>query len=140
MLSLVEVKCPHCGAEGQIMLPPMGSIILGPCPECNEMVVVFCGRVLPLEKQLMAEATPEDKKRHLLEVLTNFLRERIELLFSEGDLTSLTGDDMGQPEVKSRERKRKAGPAPISAADVNTFVQDCLRQLDDKEAFKRIFG
>ena len=27
MLSLIEVECPHCGARGQIMIPPVGSII-----------------------------------------------------------------------------------------------------------------
>jgi len=99
MLSIVEVKCPHCGAEGRIMLPPMGSIILGPCPECSEMVVVFCGRVLPLDKEIVTEGSIEQRKAHLLQVLTQFLRERIDLLVKDSDPNTLTGDDLGTGEV-----------------------------------------
>ena len=74
MLSLIEVQCPHCGARGQIMMPPVGAIIIGPCPQCNELVVVFCGHVLPLEKEIMETGEVEERREHLLHVLTDFLQ------------------------------------------------------------------
>ena len=156
MLSIVEVKCPHCGAEGRIMLPPMGSIILGPCPECSEMVVVFCGRVLPLDKEIVTEGSTEQRKAHLLQVLTHFLRERIDLLVKDSDPNTLTGDDLGTGEVdelmaeaqaEDVERSENASgfeaPEPmdraISEEELKSFVKVDLANLDDREYFRAIF-
>ncbi len=139
------------------MLPPMGSIILGPCPECSEMVVVFCGRVLPLDKQIVTEGSIEQRKAHLLQVLTHFLRERIDLLVKDSDPNTLIGDDMGSgaPGELTEDAEADEDDAPtdgapsfeapqpmdraISEEEFKSFVNVDLANLDDREYFRAIF-
>jgi hypothetical protein len=157
MLSLIEVKCPHCGAQGQIMLPPLGAIIIGPCPECEGMVVVFCGRVLALDKAVMVDGSIEEKRDHLLEVLARFLHDRIERLFEqqaaeseagglggleEEDFAALAGEgdeeEMELPHGDTRRAKRKAA-VPISQEELDAFLDIDLKLIDNKEYFKAVF-
>jgi hypothetical protein len=157
MLSLIEVKCPHCGAQGQIMLPPLGSIIVGPCPECHEMVVVFCGKVMALDKNIMSHGSTEEKQEHLLEVLGVFLQERIERLFSAEAAHPARAEAEGHGEAEEAEehhhesgaeqdagsaiRPRVRGPIlePITPEEIRAFVNVDLRMLDNREYFRAIF-
>jgi len=161
MLSLIEVTCPHCGAKGQIMLPPAGAIIVGPCPECQGLVVVFCGQVLPLKKDIMVDGSTKEKRQHIMTVLTGFLRDRVGQIIAEDedvkDVRDETPPKPQQPVVSEKpavqpEQKREAGGGekkvcspehvadPISHEDVRRFVINELKKLDDGEQFKKIFG
>ena len=149
MLSLIEVTCPHCGAHGQIMLPPVGTIIVGPCPECQELVVVFCGNVLPLNKETMLNGAVQEKRDHMMAVFTQFLRERI---------TQMIGDDSEMPQEErvqeaenetpvselgrseTRVRDKTVSRAPITKNDLDTFSNVELKLLDNRDYFKAIFG
>ena len=42
---------------------------------------MFCGRVLPLDKEIMLKGSMDEKKEHLLEVITSFVQDRIERIF-----------------------------------------------------------
>ena len=150
MLSLIEVTCPHCSARGQIMLPPLGAIIVGPCPECHGMVAVFCGRVLPLDKTLMHSDEVEVKRAHLNDVLGNFLHDRIDQLFGGPDVGGeTTYDDMKPteraPAPGTPTRLGKIDPygnehaAPISQEELESFKNVDLRLLDNPDYFKAIF-
>lgn len=159
MLSLIEVKCPHCGAQGQIMLPPLGAIIIGPCPECEGMVVVFCGRVLPLEKEVMVEGSVEEKRDHLMGVLTTFLQDRIERLFEQAQAAAEQAanedeDEDNEPEFgidedeEEREQRTAALPealganriiVPITDDELQNFVDVDLKLLDNRDYFKAVF-
>lgn len=150
MLSLIEVQCPHCGARGQIMMPPVGAIIIGPCPQCNELVVVFCGHVLPLEKQIMETAGIEERREHLLHVLTEFLQERIGKLMteeseadSEGYETADEDSESATPEASvEAETPKTPKPeptTPISESEVERFASIDLKLLDNKAYFKSVF-
>lgn len=156
MMSLIEVKCPHCGTQGQILLPPMGAIIIGPCPHCEGMVVVFSGKVLPLEQSIMRDGTMEEKKEHLLETLGAFLHERIDRLLSEqgpgpaepapsADTAHAAGADAPAPrraalpaaEVRPYGKSRAK---PISQSEFDTFVRIDLQMIDNPEYFKAVFS
>ncbi|HOZ49282.1 MAG TPA: hypothetical protein PLO37_25200 [Candidatus Hydrogenedentes bacterium] len=157
MLSLIEVKCPHCGARGQLMLPPLGSLIVGPCPECEELVVVFCGCVLPLEKEIMLHGDVEEKRDHLVQVLTGFIEDRVSQMLKnaleererteadeldeadeaerhehEGDLEEIPEDI---PELPSTPKN-----AVISRCEVDDFVRVDLNLIDNRDYFRAIFG
>jgi len=147
MLSIVEVKCPHCGAEGRIILPPLGAIIIGPCPECQGMVAVFCGKVLPLDGEIMQRGSVPERKEHLMEVLGVFLHERIEHLFSQ----SADGFSPGEPGSEEPEflpdssgagERQTAGVAsqPISEEELKTFLNVDLRLIDNKDYFRSVFS
>ena len=91
MLSLIEVQCPHCGARGQIMIPAVGAIIILPCPQCRELVVVFCGHALALDRGLMGSGSLDERRDHLLSVLTEFLEDRVNKLLS-GEMPTEEGE------------------------------------------------
>lgn len=148
MLSLIEVKCPHCGAQGQIMLPPLGAIIVGPCPECQGMVVVFCGRVMPLDSDVMNSGSLEEKQEHLLEVLGSFLQERIKRLFTNKieDKPEPTQDDLGIHEESSLMQAPGAisltgadQPDMISDEEFSRFISTDLKLIDNPKYFKAVF-
>ena len=147
MLSLIEVQCPHCGARGQIMVPPVGAIIIGPCPQCNELVVVFCGHVLPLDKEVMENGTTEDRREHLLAVLTEFLQDRIFKLLSDED--GLPDDALEEgtptsavqqaPGSLSDKEKLDGVMSPISQTELERFTHVDLQLLDNRAYFKSVF-
>ncbi len=146
MLSLIEVKCPHCGAQGQIMLPPLGAIVVGPCPECQGMVAVFCGRVLPLDREVIFNGTADEKRDHLMDVLGRFIENRVERLF-DGILNEADAPD-GPPEDSAAAHGHPLGEmspfgnspkVPISATEVDSFRNVDLKLIDNAEYFKAVF-
>lgn len=151
MISLIEVVCPHCGARGQIMVPPIGSIVIGPCPQCHELVVVFCGKVLPLNKETMKCGSTSQKREHLLAVLMEYLEEKIsQIAFDpaaedEEDGTAPDREsDRAFQEPVPMELAEAGQPAPspkaaISQADFDHFVNVDLKLLDNKDYFKAVF-
>ncbi len=150
MLSLIEVKCPHCGAQGQIMLPPLGAIIVGPCPECHNMVVIFAGKVLPLDNDIMHGEDADAKRSHLLKVLGAFLEDRVTRLVGEAESQNAP-KPKEEPEFQPAPGQQdaempavdpfgNASTAPISSAEVDSFVNVDLEMLDDKEYFRMVFG
>ena len=155
MLSLIEVTCPHCAAQGQIMLPPLGAIIIGPCPECHGMVAVFCGKVLALDKEIMTEASSPEKREHLNAVLGTFLQDRIDRLFSDeevDEILTFDHDDEGDDDAPSQRGDRPAETglgridvygntqtAPITSEELESFKNVDLRLLDNPDYFKAIF-
>ncbi len=152
MLSLIEVTCPHCGAHGQIMLPPVGTIIVGPCPECQGLVVVFCGHVLALQKETMLHGSKDEKREHMLSVLTEFLRDRISQMIDEEPARKGESPES----VEEKEESLESAPvgisptgqvaeeahdrAPISEQEFKTFANVELKLLDNKDYFNSIFG
>lgn len=144
MLPVIEVECPFCKATGQIMTPPLGSIIVGPCPRCNETVLLFDGTVMALDKSIINNGTPEEKKQHLLETIVNMVAEKVEELVENNDLAMESELDtqredaymLGQRLTPSIRNKR----APkISREDVNDFVNIDLNLIDSKNYFEKVF-
>ncbi len=134
------------------MLPPVGAIIVGPCPECKGLVVVFCGQVLALNKDVMFKGTLEEQKDHLMDVLTHFLQERITELVNEEAQTQQqqpvpieTKEPV--PEnvepvhlTKQTESATEPSPSGISSEEVESFVNMELKLIDNGDYFKAIFG
>lgn len=152
MLSLIEVTCPHCAAQGQIMLPPLGAIIIGPCPECHGMVAVFCGRVLALDKEIMTEGTTAEKRGHLGAVLGTFLQDRIDRLFADEDTDDAIHHFEGEEDelMPLEDRPAETGlgkidvygnqhEAPITSEELESFKNVDLRLLDNPDYFRAIF-
>ena len=143
------------------MLPPAGAIIVGPCPECQGLVVVFCGQVLPLKKDIMVEGSTKEKRQHIMTVLTGFLRDRVGQIVAEDDDVKDMNDEIPpkpqhpvvsekpaiQPEHKleaAAGERKVCSPEhvaePITHEDIRRFVIEDLKKLDDKEQFRKIFG
>jgi len=127
------------------MLPPLGAIIIGPCPECQGMVVVFCGRVLPLDKELMTDGSVEERQDHLIEVLGGFLHERIQRLFENQSALSPSVDMGGEDQSEEPLSAGKISPfgysadTPIVQEELDSFVNVDLKLIDNSEYFKAVF-
>jgi hypothetical protein len=146
MFPVIEVECPYCKATGQIMTPPLGSIIVGPCPRCNEMVLLFDGTVMPLDRDIIAEGTPEEKKQHLLEAIVDMAASKIDELIDSGELGASNATDQGttQPTVSHPEHVTPSiqnEDAPyISRQDVRDFKNIDLHLIDSKDYFDKVFA
>ena len=113
MLTLIEVECPHCHAKGHVMMPPMGVIVIGPCPECDQMILIFSGKTLALDDAIINNGTKQQKCDHILEVMMKFLREKIEGLV---------------------DKEEKSSEKTLSKEEGHNFTDD----LDDPEFFKTL--
>ncbi len=148
MLSMVEVKCPHCGVRGQIMLPPLGAIIVGPCPNCEELVVVFCGRVLPLNKETMVNGSSSEKHEHLKSVLVDFMDDRIRKVVDQLTPEVTEGLHDYTPENDDYTPNMDEQPATttiidesksISDNELDKFLRFDLPRIDNKDYFRAVF-
>ena len=164
MLSLIEIKCPHCGAHGQVMLPPVGAIIVGPCPECHNMVVIFAGKALALDNDIILNGNASARHDHIMQVLITFLAERISKLVASEDrpggeppagptdseLTPSGEESVMEPARNTAEENAETDTprinpfgnrttAPISISEVDSFVNVELQLIDDKDYFKAVF-
>ncbi len=129
------------------MVPPVGAIIIGPCPQCNELVVVFCGHVLALDRGIMENGSTDDRREHLLSVLTEFLHDRIAKLLSDdaemvdGELAEGAAEEYGAPTAGDAfaDEKPASEKSPISQTEFERFTDVDLKLLDNKAYFKSVF-
>ncbi|MFP4501233.1 MAG: hypothetical protein ACLFTT_09575 [Candidatus Hydrogenedentota bacterium] len=154
MMSLTEVTCPHCGTKGQVIMPPAGAIIVGPCPQCEDMVVLFCERVLPLDSKIILQKSSEEKRQHLLDVLTGFLQERLQQLFDgatpPGHIQGVHDEPIPHKQTPAEKKaiqeevpetaEETAEEWHISMEEIEKFTQMDLPLLDNKDYFHAIFG
>lgn len=147
MMSFLEVICPHCGTRGHIVLPPLATLVAGPCPECHELVAVFCGRALPLEKDIMLRGTSKEKHQHLVSVLSSFLDEFVGELLARAD----AGPQEHSPAEHDGNDMTEAGDMPdptdgpkssrlITREEIDRFIRLELPRLDNQDYFKAIFS
>lgn len=132
------------------MVPPVGAIIIGPCPQCSELVTVFCGQVLPLEKAVMESGSVEERREHLLETLNDFLRDRIERLITDEESAEGNEDEtaefeaadaeLAEPEPEQKAKAALSGPGPITQNEFDQFMDVDLKLLDNKNYFDSVFG
>lgn len=146
MLSLIEVKCPHCGTEGQINLPPLGAIIVGPCPECHEMVVIYCGKVMALDNEIMKHGEMAARRDHLKGILRSYIEERVDRLFDSMEKNAQAVDNNEDTMIPEsvEELEKKLGLAEskvdISPEEFEKFKTLELKLIDDFDYFRTIFG
>lgn len=78
MFGTIGVQCPYCGVQAKIRPLPPGILITGLCPRCKKAIAIFCGQVLVLDKNTMKNGFPDDRREHIISVLTGFLLTEIE--------------------------------------------------------------
>jgi len=125
-------------------MPPLGAIIIGPCPKCEELLIVFCGQVLPLDKDIVMSGTPREKHEHLMGVLTEFLEERVADLVRQTTPEAEGEEDDYDDEVEESEIEAEVDTPEdeeiITQPEIDQFVQVDLNLLDNKDYFKAVFG
>lgn len=127
------------------MVPPVGAMIIGPCPQCKEMVVVFCGQVLALDKEIMQGGELVERREHLMSVLTTFLQERVGKMLSDGVPSEDEDEDEDSGVLAEEMLGEHEGAAPgdrpglISEAELQRFSAVDLKLLDNDAYFRSVF-
>src|SRR3990172_6135854 len=68
--------CPHCGNPRIVTSKvPKDMVVVLPCPNCHELVVLFRSKVIGLNKRILENGTREERKAHIAEIITEFLDE-----------------------------------------------------------------
>ncbi|MFA7692706.1 MAG: hypothetical protein GX117_14085 [Candidatus Hydrogenedentes bacterium] len=146
MVNIIKVQCPHCGVEGRLVLPDDETIVVGPCPQCHESLLLFAGHVLPLNTKIMEHGQPPEVYEHLYGALISFIRGELDRLFKklgkdfqviEEVPETITEEDFDDTEDSEEESDRDLA---ISRKEMEEFIQEELPLLDDADYFKTIFG
>lgn len=143
MQPFIPVQCPFCDAQGQFVAQHPGAILVAPCGQCQEIMLIFAGTTLPLSKDVFLHASEAEQRKHLRKTIVQQLARRI------GDVVC---SSFGLQDVPSPDT---AGPTPprlvpsiapdhptalISDAEVRDFLAIDLHQIDEKKHFDRLFG
>lgn len=105
------------------------------CHHCEELSVLFRGKIIPLDKRILESGTFEERKMHLADVIAQFLES------GDLDFTPEAGRERRRRRPAQREEESKEPPdAPISDQELDRFIQIDLKCLDNPTYFKRIFG
>lgn len=158
------IVCPHCNAQRIVTTDvPQDVVAVMPCPACNELSVLFRGKVIPLNRQIIEEGSFEERKTHLSEVIAEFLEAGLLASGSAFNFSTQQDEDDGadnsndsdddlpivRPPRRPRRRKmRRPNPiadihdegGPISDQEFDQFVRFDLRCIDDPAYFKKHFG
>jgi hypothetical protein len=114
------------------------------CQSCGQWSVLFRGRAVPIQRQILEGGTIEDRQRHLAEIISHFLAAGLFAQELSGFMQGLTGADLS-----GKDGAAGAAPASNTEPDLSTPISDkeCvefaeidLPLLDDPQAFRRIFG
>ena len=126
----------------------MTTILVGPCPRCEEMLAIFCGHALPLRKDVMESNSVDQKSEHIIGVLTEFLEKRVAELLDEQEEDAKTRDETddvahedSEPSDMPEEVEAEHEDRPsIPESEVEEFLTLDLPAIDNKDYFKAVFG
>ncbi len=142
MPKVIDIKCPHCGAMARAILPPEGLIVLGPCPSCNEFVLLLANVPLPVDKSIIIHGSPEERYEHILSVLNAFIEQRVATLVEqiENDPHRLADSDIPSAHFDTEwDDNQGESFSTISQEEMRKFVEEELPRIDDSAYFNTIF-
>jgi len=136
-----RVRCPHCNEYGfpPGRLPKEVIAVLA-CQHCEELSVLFRGRVIALNKRVLESGTLEERKEHLADVIAQFLESG--MLDFQAPQDQESQQEEQAPPRPARESVKSAPhqDMPISDQEMERFLTIDLKCLDNPAYFKRIFG
>ena len=135
-----RVRCPHCNEYGfpAGRLPKEVIAVLA-CQHCEEISVLFRGKVIALNKRVLESGTLVERKEHLADVIAQFLESGMLDLSAAQEQESR---EEQTPPDRIRELPESAPHhhKPISDQEMERFLTIDLQCLDNPVYFKRIFG
>ena len=142
------VSCPHCGKTRiATAKAPRDVVVMMPCPECHELVALFRGKVIGINRDILENGSKEDRKNHIAELIEEFLPP--ELLSGEFDWSMPSGASFTPN--KPRRRPRRKLPEFLQGSDCEDlenisdeeyerFLKFELDRIDEPRYFKKYFG
>ncbi len=133
-----RVVCPHCrsGRLAESVIPK-DVVIVKQCPACGELVVMFRRKVLALDRKILERGTSHERKMHIAGIIAEFLEPGLLKFAAAAADFEPDQDEFDSEEVAA---EQTAGKKPISEDELRDFARVQLRQIDNREYFKRHLG
>jgi len=132
-----RVHCPHC-RSGRLAdsVMPKDVVVVKQCPACGELVVMFRRKVLALDRKILERGTTQERKMHIAGIIAEFLEPG--LIKFAASTSDFEPDEDTDVEVAAEAQAEEI--KPISDDELRDFARVELRQIDNREYFKRHFG
>lgn len=134
------VQCPHCGSSRLVTSPvPKDVVVVLPCPDCHEYVVMYRNKVVALNRAILDQGTREERKAHIADIVEVFLPRGI---FSEAVEEAAQDSDADDADDGYEDDQAEVGSIedPITQDEFDEFVHIQLHKIDDPVYFKKHFG
>jgi hypothetical protein len=113
---------------------PKDVVVVKQCPACGELVVMFRRKVLALDRKILERGTTHERKMHIAGIIAEFLEPGL-LRFAAATAAEFEADDTDFEGGAERNSDR-----PISDEELREFARVHLRQIDNREYFRRHLG
>ena len=140
------LSCPHCGNARMIMAKvPRDVVVVLPCPECHELMVLFQDKAIALSREILRNGTKEERRNHIAEIVEEFLPRElfsgtVEWDFGQGGAPFPFGErPPRRPRPRTPETREDQHP-PITDEEAERFYRFELHRIDEPQYFKRHFG
>ena len=135
------ITCPHCGSD-RIAAghAPKDVVVVLPCPNCSELVVLFRNKAIALKRAIIENGTFEERKAHIAEIIAEFIDPSMFTGNIERDLSqgkAPFGLPLAEPDAAADSDE---DTPPISQEEMDQFVQAELKLLDNPVYFRKHFG
>jgi len=131
------VACPHCGTKRIVARVPKDWVAILKCPNCSELVVLFRGKVIGVDRDTLEHGSFEDRKSHIAEVIAEFLEPG--MFGIESDEKESAPSQEGEELVVEAE-VQSGDSRPISKRELDRFIRFDLQRIDEETYFKRHFN
>lgn len=138
-------SCPHCGTPRIITSKvPKDVVVVMPCPNCRELVVLFRNKAIALSRKIMEQGSFEERKDHIAEIITEFFDPGMLGLPLPENGAGFELDDSADSEADDFnelfDADSTAAKGPISEKELDEFVRLDLNRIDEPNYFKKYFG
>ena len=134
------IRCPHCKARqiftGEV---PKHVVIIMPCPVCHELMILFQGKLVGLNRAVIEHGSRTERVGHLAQIINQFIEAG---LFPAGrlEVPDEATDPFAAAEQDDAPGRAPAPGVPITRQEVERFVKVELRHLDNADYFREHFG
>ena len=129
-----RVVCPHCKSHRMVATKvPREVVAVMPCPACNELAVLYRGKVIGINRRIIEQGSKIERTEHLAEVIAEFLEAGLPSFMTDHD-------EPGESSETEAAEHRPEPVMPISDQEFEKFVRIDLKCLDNGAYFKRHFG
>lgn len=132
------VACPHCGTKRIVARVPKDWVAILKCPNCNELVVLFRGKVIGVDRDTLEHGSFEDRKSHIAEVIAEFLEPGMFGIESD-EKEPASQEQEGEELVVEAAEVDGGDSRPISKREMDRFIRFDLQRIDEETYFKRHF-
>ncbi len=136
-----DVSCPHCGHDHTLGSDvPNDVVVVMPCPECQNLIVLFRHRAIALDREILEGGSFEERRDHIAEILMKnraAIADGIAELLESG--IPWRGAEAHAETSADSEEEDRDDQGPITEGELDQFVQGDLNQIDDAGYFRRTF-